>query len=34
MIEYMRDNKTECALSIFNTKEPFEAPLYVKQSFE
>jgi len=33
MIEYMIDNKTECALSIFNTQELFEAPSYVKQSF-
>ncbi len=34
MINYMRDNKTECALSIFNTTETFEAPEYVKQSFQ
>ena len=34
MIDYMIDNKTECALSIFNTIEPFNAPEYVKQSFQ
>lgn len=34
MIDYMIDNKTECALSIFNTTETFEAPEYVKQSFQ
>lgn len=34
MIDYMIDNKTECALSIFNTTETFEAPEYVKKSFQ
>lgn len=34
MVEFMIDNKTECALSIFNTTETFEFPSYVKQSFQ
>ncbi len=34
MIEYMRSNKTECALAIFNTTENFVAPEYVKSSFQ
>lgn len=34
MIDYMIDNKTECALAIFNSNETFEAPQYVKNSFE
>lgn len=34
LIEYMINNKTECALSIFNTSENFVAPDYVKQSFQ
>lgn len=34
MIEYMKDNKTECALSLFDTTETFEFPEYVKQSFQ
>ncbi len=32
--QYMIDNKTECALLIFNSTEHFEAPEYVKQSFQ
>lgn len=34
MIDYMLENKTECALLIFNTTETFEFPNYVKQSFQ
>lgn len=34
MIDYMISNKTECALLIFNTTETFNAPEYVKQSFQ
>lgn len=34
MINYMIDNKTECALLIFNSSDTFEIPTYVKQSFQ
>jgi hypothetical protein len=34
IIDFMEDNKTECALSIFNTTESFKFPNYVKQSFQ
>ncbi len=34
MIDYMQDNKTECALAIFNTTQKFVAPDYVKSSFQ
>lgn len=34
IINFMIDNKTECALSIFNTTETFEFPSYVKRSFK
>jgi putative ATP-dependent endonuclease of the OLD family len=34
MIDYMIDNKTDCALAIFNTNDTFEVPEYVKRSFQ
>ncbi len=34
MVDYMKENKTECALQILNTPETFVAPDYVNQSFQ
>jgi len=34
LLSYMEENKTECALKIFETKENIEFPAYVKQAIE
>lgn len=34
LLSYMKNNKTDCALKIFDTKIPFNPPKYIEQAIE
>lgn len=34
LLSYMKNNKTDCALKIFDTKIPFNPPQYIEQAIE